>query len=107
MRTSLTQFLSADGDDSHIICARRTSPGLLMSNEERERNVLRSVTEYMDYQRVVLVDIGDTIQSYSSSEVREHICRGNELWTAMVVTSVAEYIKVNNLYVKDSKDTIL
>ena len=76
------------------------TPGLLVSHNERESNVLRAVREYLDPDRVALINIEEKIQSYSSSEVRQRIGTGEDtLWKGMVTEGVARYIETEQLYV--------
>lgn len=98
MRQSLKQFLSADEDDSRLVCARRVTPGSLESAEDRERRVSRLVRGYIEPDRVVMVDIGEKVESYSSSEVRERIAHSDTIWTQMVAPSIADYIQRQHLY---------
>ncbi|KAJ3552526.1 hypothetical protein NM688_g4106 [Phlebia brevispora] len=100
MREVLRQFLSPTGDGSHLICARRVTPGLLASANERELNMWRIAEEYIDPKWVTMVDIGDRIQAFSSSEVRERIGSRvqDDLWKDMVIEDVAAYIEKEKLY---------
>lgn len=98
MRQSLQQFLSAQRDGSRLVCARRITPGSLESPRDRERRVCQLCREFVDPDRVAMVDIGEKVESYSSSEVRERIAHLDTIWTRMVTTSVAEYIKSEELY---------
>ncbi len=98
MRQSLRHFLSSDGDDSYILCARRVTQGLIEPEDTRERKVLSAVAKYLDFDRVVMVDIGAEVKTLSSSEVRERIGLQDALWKEMVTESVARYITRQNLY---------
>ncbi|KAF7791744.1 hypothetical protein EIP86_002768 [Pleurotus ostreatoroseus] len=100
MRDSLRQFLSSDGDSSHLVCARRIMPGQLQSPNEREEEMWRIVYKYIDSGSVTMVDIGEKIQEFSSSEVRERIriAADDMLWKSMVTDSVAEFIEREGLY---------
>ena len=107
MRTALHQFLSADGDDSYLICARRITPGLLVAEHEREEAVLRTAKEFIDPDRVTMVDIGEKIQEYSSSEVRQRIGSGqaDTVWRRMVTDAIAKYIDEQRLYATHTTQT--
>lgn len=98
MRRSLKQFLSADGDASRLICARRVTPGSLESPVEREQRISVQALRYLEEDCVTMVDLGEDIESYSSSEVRQRIIQGDTTWARMVPTAVAEYIKRQGLY---------
>lgn len=101
MRDSLRQLLSPGGDDSHLVCARRITPGLLVPEHQREQTILRTAQEFLDPDRVTMIDIDETLQAYSSSEVRARIGSGtgDALWKNMVIGSVAEYVTKERLYV--------
>lgn len=107
MRIMLRQFLSEEGDDSHLICARRTTPGLLLPHDAREENVMRAARDFIDTSRVTLVEIGEKTQGYSSSEIRQRLGSGNrdDLWKMMVTESIAKYIEQKSLYSPSDQDT--
>ena len=104
MRTALDQFLSRDGDDSHLICARRITPGLLLAQHEREEAALHAAEGLIDPDRVTMVDIGEKIQEYSSSEVRQRIgsAEDDTIWKRMVTDAIAKYIDEHRLYASNS-----
>jgi len=54
--------------------------------------------EFIESGRIVLVDISEDEQTFSSSEVRDKIIRGDD-WQRMVSTMVAEYIVHHKLYI--------
>ena len=104
MRRSLQQFLSASGDASRLLCARRVTPGSLEASGDRERRVAVEVSKYLEPGCVEMVDIGEDVESYSSSEVRGRIAEGDSLWTWMVPAAVAEYITTQGLYLPSKND---
>lgn len=104
MRRALDVFLGPTGDDSRLVCARRVTPGSLEMPDEREQRVAATVREYVEPDRVAMVDIGEKIESYSSSEVRERIAHADTIWTQMVTSSIAEYIKTQSLYLPSYDD---
>lgn len=101
MRRSLHQFLGPDGDDSYLICAQRATPGLSISHDERERDALDIARQYIDPRRVDMVNIGKELEACSSSEVRERIGSGDELWRQMVPMAIADYVTAKGLYTVD------
>lgn len=102
MRRSLNEFLGFGGDDSRLVCARRVTPGSLETPDEREHRVAAAVHDYVAPEKVVMVDIGEKIESYSSSEVRERVASGDTLWTQMVTPEVAQYIRKEHLYLANA-----
>ncbi|KAI0342735.1 Nucleotidylyl transferase [Trametopsis cervina] len=96
MRDYLKQFMTT----SRLICSRRIMPGQLRDAQvQKEEDILVAARDYLDVQRLEIVDIGEEIESYSSSEVRKRVEEGDEqLWTKMVTPSVAEYITAEHLY---------
>jgi nicotinamide-nucleotide adenylyltransferase len=95
MSRSLRSFLSQDGDDSRLVCARR--PNLLTASDS-ESLTLAAAKEFIDSQRLVLIDIGDTEQPLSSSNIRQQIAAGVPAWTDATIPSLAQYILNNKLY---------
>lgn len=98
MNRRLTQFLSPDGDNCRVICARRITPGLPVSEDERERSVIERTKTFISSNRIAIVDIGDGLRSFSSSETRATVHSGSPLWKTMVTPKVAEYIAQHHLY---------
>ncbi|KIP11078.1 hypothetical protein PHLGIDRAFT_114979 [Phlebiopsis gigantea 11061_1 CR5-6] len=101
MRRALRGFLSPSGDASRLLCARRVTPDSLETSDDRERRVAAEVGKYLEPGCVEMVDIGGDVESYSSSEVRQRIAEGDSLWTQMVPSPVAEYIRTQGLYVQE------
>ena len=65
MRRSLGVFLSEDGDNARIGCARR-----VMDGRHSEIESLPAARPYLESGRVVLIDIGKSEMSLSSSGLR-------------------------------------
>lgn len=101
MRRALREFLSHSGDASRLLCARRVTPDSLETSDDRERRVAAEVGKYLEPGCVEMVDIAGDVVSYSSSEVRQRIAEGDSLWTQMVPSPVAEYIRTQGLYVQE------
>ena len=99
MRYSLHHFLSEEGDDSRIICARRASQGISPEEERvQECRILDTVKAIVQSARVMLVDMSERERSISSTCVRQSIARGDEVWKELVVPEIAAYISGHNLY---------
>ncbi|KAH8100944.1 Nucleotidylyl transferase [Cristinia sonorae] len=98
MQASLRQFLSPDGDDSRVICARRS--GLAEDPEVLEARTLTAAREFIHSDRIALVDLDSTLATLSSSAVRRQISGGTPdfVWKSFVTESVANYITVSGLY---------
>ncbi|KAI0091048.1 hypothetical protein BDY19DRAFT_933390 [Irpex rosettiformis] len=96
MRTYLKAFMAT----SRLVCARRVIPGELRARtDEKEKEIESRAHQYMDLERLAIVDLEGDIESYSSSEVRRRIGEGDqELWRTMVTGSIAEYIVAQGLY---------
>ncbi|KAL4244069.1 Rossmann-like alpha/beta/alpha sandwich fold [Abortiporus biennis] len=99
MERSLNHFLSPEGDDSHIICARRVTPGSEEHDAERERNAIAQAQSFFDSNRITMVDIDKDVVAFSSSEVRNAIAKRNDSsWTRMLTPPVAKYVSEQHLY---------
>lgn len=98
MHQRLSQFLSPDGDNCRVICARRMTPGSAVPEDEREREVIEAAKAFIDTNRIALVDIPDDVRTFSSSETRAAILADSPHWTTMVTSLIAEYITQENLY---------
>ena len=98
MRASLRHFLSPEGDNSRVICARRL--GMKEDPVVVEERTLRAAQEFVDSQRIALIDIEERLAEFSSSEVRDKInaAIGQTVWSTMVTSSIAEYIVTKGLY---------
>jgi nicotinamide-nucleotide adenylyltransferase len=94
MRNCLKGFMAT----SRLICSRRTIPGQ-SNHEEKEEEVLSLARDYLDMERLEVVDLEAELQTYSSSEVRRRIGDGDTLiWKTMVTSNVAEFITNRGLY---------
>ncbi|KAI0077779.1 hypothetical protein K474DRAFT_1771467 [Panus rudis PR-1116 ss-1] len=100
MHIRLQQFLGPwpDGDGSRVICARRITPGLEVTEDERERKVLAAAKDFVDRGRIAVVDIDEHVRSFSSSEVRRSIEHGDEKWRRMVAANIRDYVQQHELY---------
>lgn len=106
MHSALRHFFSADGDNSRVVCARRTMPAkhgdTQGTSDEGMQNVLKSGKDYIEAGRVVLMEIGEDLQRLSSSEVRAKVHARDERWKQMVTGSVAKYVEREALYLATS-----
>ncbi|OBZ72163.1 putative nicotinamide mononucleotide adenylyltransferase [Grifola frondosa] len=98
MHAGLLKFLSSDGDDSRLVCARRSLRGATQSEEELEVRVMNTVKGFVESSRVSVVDITEDVRSFSSSEVRELIMKGDHAWRSMVPEKIGNYIMEHRLY---------
>lgn len=99
MHQALRRFLSADEENSRVVCARRVmATNAAHVDAAKEEQALEPVRDLVLSNRIVLVDIDEDTQTLSSSEVREKISRGDESWHEMVTGSLAEYIVREKLY---------
>ena len=112
MMASLRQFLSAapQGDNSRIVCAKRvSSPTEAAQSPESPENIssLALAKEFRESDRIVMIDIGNIVNRYSSSAIRSSIGRfglGQTVdqdggWKSMVTREIADYIVEQQLYV--------
>jgi len=105
MLASLRKFFSpaSEGDDSRVICAQRGSPS---SPEGTAGSTDLSIAEeFISSGRIVMIDIGEDLRSYNSTEVRNTIRRlGLEAmeWRKFVSHGIADYIVQEKLYVNDA-----
>ncbi|KAF4596224.1 hypothetical protein EYR38_007601 [Pleurotus pulmonarius] len=143
MMGSLRRFLSPAplGDDSAIVCARRTmansfslvdrpyqppsspeirnpqnedaiaSPSTTLDLTVEEKETLNAAREFVDSQRIQLIELGDAERTFSSSAVREmkratsrtidftapSVTSGGE-WRRLVPDRIAEYMVQEGLY---------
>ncbi|KAI0360182.1 Nucleotidylyl transferase [Trametes cingulata] len=99
MMAALRRFLSSDGDDSRILCARRVSAAIPRTEEQKlEVEMSECARKIVPYERLSFVDIGERECTYSSSEVRQLVASKDERWMSMVTRSIAAYITANTLY---------
>ena len=86
-------FLSQEGDDARIVCARRSING-----RDSEIESLPAVTPYLESNRVAFVDIGKTPMSLSSSALRIQCKNGVQTWLTATTAEIRKYILDNRLY---------
>ncbi|KAG6841438.1 hypothetical protein C0991_011108 [Blastosporella zonata] len=101
MMSSLRQFLSPDGDNSRVVCARRASS----TSSAIDVIELASANEFISSGRIAIIDIDDEVKGYSSSDVRNTIRRlGLDAaeWRKFVPLGIASYIVRDDLYRIDS-----
>lgn len=93
MRRSLDIFLSQDGDDARIVCARR-----FMDGRGSEIEDLPGVSPYRESGRVALIDIAKSEMSLSSSALRAQRRSGDQSWSTATTPEICQYIVDHNLY---------
>ncbi|KZV60920.1 Nucleotidylyl transferase [Peniophora sp. CONT] len=98
MRAALSQFFASEGHNASVICARRIMTGETSTSEDKERELVGLAGEIGGPGRVSLVDIGDDLARYSSSEVRKRVKEGQSEWQSLVTKRVADYIEQHRLY---------
>ena len=86
-------FLSQDGDDARIVCARR-----FMDGRDSEIEDLAGASPYLESGRVALIDIGRSEMSLSSSALRTQRRSGNQSWSTATTPEICQYIVDHNLY---------
>jgi nicotinic acid mononucleotide adenylyltransferase len=94
MRRLLDIFLSEDGDDARIVCARRCMDG---RNSEIES--LPAAKPYLESDRVAFIDIGRLEMPLSSSTLRTQRQNNDQSWSTATTAEVSQYIVDHNLYV--------
>lgn len=109
MMASLRQFLSAapQGDNSRIVCAKRVSSPAEAPLSPEDISSLALAKEFRESDRIVMIDIGNIVNRYSSSAIRSVIGRfgfGQTVdqdggWKSMVTREIADYIVEQRLYV--------
>jgi nicotinamide-nucleotide adenylyltransferase len=102
MLSSFRVFFSSDGDDSRVVCARRSSDaGFSAVDESSEKEKLALVQEFISSERIVLIDIKADVRTYSSSAVRDTIARigvDSDEWKKFVPRAIAEYVVNEKLF---------
>ena len=93
MHRLLGILLSQEGDDAHIVCARRTVNG-----RDSETESLPAVAPYIKSGRVAFIDIGRTQMSLSSSALRAQCRSGVQTWPTATTAEICKYIVDNRLY---------
>jgi len=95
MHTALQRFFAADGDDSRVICAQRVVEPV---NPSKESAILEAAREWVEADRINVVDIDNELQTFSSTRVREKIRARDGSWRQMTPNCIAEYIEEQCLY---------
>jgi nicotinamide-nucleotide adenylyltransferase len=113
MLSSLRKFFSPSpqGDDSRVVCARRSSSPLSQNqdqNQDQPKNASETLNtktstlslaeEFIASQRTVIIDIGEDEKTFSSTAVREMIRDGDSGWRRFVPANIAEYVDSEGLY---------
>jgi nicotinamide-nucleotide adenylyltransferase len=95
MHAALRRFFAPDGDNSRIICTRRV---VELADPQGESTIFEAAREWVEANRINIVDIDNELQSFSSSEVRAKVRAKDSSWRQMVPNGIAEYIEEHNLY---------
>lgn len=95
MHAALRRFFAPDGDNSRIICTRRV---IELADPQRESTIYEVAREWVEANRINIVDMDKELQTFSSSEVRAKVRSKNSSWRQMVPNGIAEYIEEYNLY---------
>lgn len=115
MISSLRKFFSPgpEGDNSRIVCARRASlpvsqsSSSSLSNQFNGNQELTLAQEFINSRRILIIDMGDELSTYSSTSVRravsslgtvDHDQNGASAWRKLVTKDVADYIVRERLY---------
>jgi nicotinamide-nucleotide adenylyltransferase len=93
MQAALRRFFAPDGHNSRIICTRR-----VVDHAEGESAIFEAAREWVEANLINIVDIDDSLQTFSSSEVRAKVRAKDSSWRQMVPNGIAEYIEEHNLY---------
>jgi nicotinamide-nucleotide adenylyltransferase len=95
MHTAMRHFFAPDGDNSRIICTRRV---VELADPQGESIIFEVAREWVEANRICIVDIDNELQSFSSSEVRAKVRAKDHSWRPMVPNDIAEYIEEHSLY---------
>ncbi|CCL99315.1 uncharacterized protein FIBRA_01331 [Fibroporia radiculosa] len=98
MLQALRQFFSVDGDDARVVCARRVLPGIMHTQDEKGQEFLGIIHDYLQRNRVTMIEIGEHEKEISSTQIRNLLGGGDNAWRRMTTSSVAEYITQQGLY---------
>lgn len=97
MHAALRHFFAPDGDNSRIICTRRI---VELADPQGESAIFEAAREWVEANRINFADIDNTLQTFSSSEVRAKVRAKDNSWRQMVPNGIAEYIEGHNLYLQ-------
>ncbi|KAJ7679064.1 hypothetical protein DFH06DRAFT_1414818 [Mycena polygramma] len=93
MFAALHQFFAPEHDNARVLCARRAS------SSSAEAATLKLAERFLVEQRIVLIDIGEAEQAYSSTAVRNALGRrDDQRWKTLVSPGVRDYITKEVLY---------
>ncbi|KAJ7476137.1 hypothetical protein FB451DRAFT_1245932, partial [Mycena latifolia] len=81
MAVALDAFFSPAQDNERVVCARRGSA-------VSEAATLTRAERFLADGRIVLINIGEVEQTYSSTAVREAVARGDDSWKQLVTPAV-------------------
>ncbi len=95
MHAALRRFFSHDGDNSRILCVQRV---VELGDSQGESAIFEAAREWVEANRINIVDIDNSLQTFSSSEVRAKVRAKDSSWRQMVPNGIAEYIEEHNLY---------
>ncbi|KAF9485146.1 hypothetical protein BDN70DRAFT_871521 [Pholiota conissans] len=104
MKELLTKFLAPSGDNSRIVSAKRI---MATGSSEEEIEASPFVKQFIDSERIAVIDLGNELSTYSSTTVRRSVnSMGNAdsatgAWRRLVTKDVADYIVQERLYVTD------
>jgi hypothetical protein len=93
MHRLLRKFLSQEGDDAQIVCAKRSVNG-----RESEIESFLAAAPYLGSGRLAFIDIGKTEMSLSSSALRAQRQDGVQSWSSATTVGIGKYIVDNGLY---------
>ncbi|KAG6845474.1 hypothetical protein H0H87_008834 [Tephrocybe sp. NHM501043] len=97
MSIALRQFLSPEGDNSRVVCARRA----LSTSPSASGVDFAIASKFISSGRITIIDIDDDVKTYSSSEVRDTIHQLGleaDAWRKFVPQGIASYIEREGLY---------
>ncbi|KAJ3483812.1 hypothetical protein NLI96_g6067 [Meripilus lineatus] len=98
MKHSLREFFTSKDGGCRVICGRRSTSGSEAKDQEEERRAIALAKDYIDSSHIALVDLGESLRTISSSEVRRRITSKDPSWSSMITPSIAEYITQHDLY---------
>ena len=97
MHAALQRFFAPNGNDSRVICARRV---VGPANINEGSAIFDAAREWVQADRINLVNIDDEFQTFSSSRIREKIRARDSSWRQMTPNCIAKYIEEQCLYLE-------
>ena len=97
MHAALQRFFAPDGDDSRVVCAQRVVEPV---NPGEKSAIFEAAREWVQADRINVVEIDNELQTFSSTRVRERIRVGDSSWRQMIPNCIAEYIEEQCLYLE-------